>query len=164
MKKWLAFIAVLLCLSISFQSSANKVVRKYINQYKELRASLAKEYGIPVSIITAISIVESGAGTSRNCRLLKNHFGMIGKNNLKKTKGIKTRFKQYATDEDSYKDFCRMVSKKKYYPILKGNNNYKKWIDAMAKAGYSTTPLVWKKEISNAIKNYKLYLMDTDNS
>lgn len=164
MKKWLPHIAVLLCLSFSLQTHANKVVRKYINQYKELRASLAQEYGIPVSIITAISIVESGAGTSRNCRLLKNHFGIIGKNNLKKTKGVKTRFKQYATDEDSYKDFCRMVSKKKYYPILKGNNDYKKWIEAMAKAGYSTTPLVWKREIANAIKNYKLYLLDTDNS
>ena len=130
--------------------------KKYIAKYKTLVASLSKEYGIPVSIITAISVIESGAGRSRNCRLLKNHFGIIGRNNLLKTKGIKSKFKQYKTDEDSFRDFCKTISRKKYYQKLKGNNDYKLWIDAMAKAGYSTSPTIWKKEISLAIRHYKL--------
>jgi hypothetical protein len=31
----------------------------------------------------------------------------------------------------------------------------------MAKAGYSTQPTLWKKQIIGAIKKYKLYLNDT---
>ena len=128
----------------------------YIEKYKALVASLSAEYGIPISIITAISVIESGAGKSRNCILLKNHFGIIGKNKLLKTKGIRSKFKQYKTDEDSFRDFCKMISRKKYYTKLKGSNDYKAWINAMAKAGYSTTPEVWKREIFNAIKRNNL--------
>ncbi|MBX2931106.1 MAG: glucosaminidase domain-containing protein [Chitinophagaceae bacterium] len=134
--------------------------KKYIDTYKELVASLSAEYGIPASIITAVSIIESGAGKSRNCRLLNNHFGVKGKNNLLKTKGIKSRYKQYTTNEESFIDFCKIISRKKYYPKLKGNNDYTLWINAIAKAGYSTTPEVWKKEINKAVRYYKLYKID----
>lgn len=132
------------------------IVKKYIATYHNLVKQLSKEYSIPVSVITAISIVESGAGKSRNCVLLNNHFGFVGKNNLLKTKGIKTKYKQYATVEASYIDFCKMVSHRKYYAILKGNQSSVKWVTAMAKAGYSTKPDVWKKEILFAIKKYRL--------
>ena len=136
--------------------AASAQVKQYIAKYKPIVAQLSEEYGIPVSVVTAISIIESGAGKSRNCRLLNNHFGITGKNNLKKTKGIKSKFKQYDTAEDSFRDFYRMIAKKKYYKKLKGNVNYKPWHDAMAKAGYSTQPETWKKLMTNAIKNYKL--------
>lgn len=132
------------------------VVRNYINKYHDLVEKLSAEYGIPVSVITAISIVESGAGQTKNGRLLNNHFGIVGKNNLLKTKGIKTMFKQYPNAEASFKDFCEMVSRKRYYAKLKGNKSSLLWINAMAKAGYSTQPEVWKKLILNAIKKYNL--------
>ena len=140
-----------------FVSNVNAgVVRNYINKYHDLVEKLSAEYGIPVSVITAISIVESGAGQTKNGKLLNNHFGIIGKNNLLKTKGIKTKFKQYPNDEASFVDFCKMVSRKKYYTKLKGNNSSVLWVSAMAKAGYSTQPEVWKKLILNAIKKYNL--------
>ena len=65
-------------------------------------------------------------------------------------------FKQYPNAEASFKDFCGMVSRKKYYAKLKGNKSSLLWINAMAKAGYSTQPEVWKKLILNAIKKYNL--------
>jgi Bax protein len=136
--------------------SARDLVKKYIRKHKALTAKLSEEYGIPVSVITAIAIVESGAGASKNCKLLNNHFGIIGKNTVKKTKGIKTRFKQYEDTEASYRDFCEMVKRKKYYAKLKGNVNYEPWLTAMSKAGYSTQPATWKKMIVSAIKKYKL--------
>jgi Bax protein len=140
-----------------FVSNVNAgVVRDYINKYHDLVEKLSAEYGIPVSVITAISIVESGAGQTKNGKLLNNHFGIIGKNDLLKTKGIKTKFKQYPNDEASFEDFCKMVSRKKYYTKLKGNNSSVLWVSAMAKAGYSTQPEVWKKLILNAIKKYNL--------
>lgn len=136
-------------------ASAKDLVRDYVAQYKSLVAKLSEEYGIPVSVIAAISIVESGAGKSKNCKLLNNHFGIIGKNKQKKN-GIVTRFKQYENAEASYRDFCEMIARRKYYKKLKGTVKYMPWLDAMAKSGYSTQAAVWKKMISNAIKKYKL--------
>lgn len=163
MKKWMKYkiIFVFSCLLFCTIVKANNT-HKYIEKYKDLVEELSKEFGIPRSIITAVSIIESGAGRSRNCRLLKNHFGIIGRNNLLKTKGIKTRFKQYETDEDSFRDFCKLLSRRKYYKKLKGNNNYTLWINAIAGAGYSTTPNVWKKEITRTIKYYKLDKLDEE--
>ena len=103
-------IFVFSCLLFCTIVKANNT-HKYIGKYKDLVEELSKEFGIPRSIITAVSIIESGAGRSRNCKLLKNHFGIIGRNNLLKTKGIKTRFKQYETDEDSFRDFCKLLSR-----------------------------------------------------
>jgi flagellum-specific peptidoglycan hydrolase FlgJ len=151
-----SILTILFCFCLATQVSAKDFVRKYIEQYKPLVAQLSEEYGIPASVITAIAIVESGAGKSRNCQLLNNHFGMIGKNNLRKTKGIKSKFKQYNSAEESFRDFCEMEKHKKYYPKLKGTVNYMPWLDAMARSGYSTQPAVWKKMISGAIKQYKL--------
>lgn len=160
MQKKLSLILVKCLLPLIFMAfctvSSQAQVRQYIAKYKTLVANLSEEYGIPVSVVTAISIIESGSGKSKNCKLLNNHFGIIGKNNLQKTKGIKTRFKQYETSEDSFRDFYKMIARKKYYKKLKGNVNYKTWLDAMAKAGYSTQPEVWKNLMLNAIKNYKL--------
>ncbi|MCZ2223769.1 MAG: glucosaminidase domain-containing protein [Chitinophagales bacterium] len=163
MQKIIKYGFIILSFLIVNISSVNaQAGKKYIDKYKTLVASLSEEYGIPKSIITAISIVESGLGKSRNCKLLKNHFGIVGKNNLLKTKGIKSMFKQYKTDEDSFKDFCKIISRKKFYPKLKGNNDYKLWIEAMAKAGYSTKPKIWKKEILITIKHFKLASLDKE--
>jgi Bax protein len=151
---------VIFCFSLN-SAKANRT-HDYIKKYKPLVELLSKEYGIPRSIITAISIIESGAGRSRNCKLLKNHFGIKGRNNLFKTKGIKSSFKQYETDEASFRDFCELISRRKYYKKLKGNNDYTAWINAIASAGYSTTPLVWKKEITRTIKYYKLSKLDEE--
>jgi Bax protein len=143
-------------LFLNMQPAKAGLVEKYIAQYRELVKSLSDEFGIPTSVITAISIVESGAGKSRSAVFLNNHFGIIGKNNLRKTKGIKTKFKQYASAEESFREFCKMLTRKKYYAKLKGNGDYKLWVNAMSKAGYSTQPAVWKKMITSAIKKYKL--------
>lgn len=150
------FLLVFLLVFFASTASARDIVKKYIKEHERLAETLSKEYGIPTSVIMAIAIVESGAGQGRNAKLLNNHFGIIGRNNLRKTKGIRSKFKQYDDINDSYKDFCDMVARKKYYGKLKGNVNYVPWLDAMAKAGYSTQPLTWKKMITNAIKKYKL--------
>jgi len=162
MQKLLKYILLLVGLIVfSTSFSHAQTAKKYIQKYSNLVASLSAEYGIPVSIITAVSIIESGAGTSRNCKLLKNHFGVKGKNNLLKTKGIKSAYKQYKTDEDSFKDFCRIISRKKYYAKLKGNEDYQLWINAMANAKYSTKPVIWKKEMKKGVNTYKKYSKTT---
>jgi Bax protein len=129
---------------------------KYVQKYRPLADSLSEVYGIPAAIILGVAIIESGSGTSRNAKLLNNHFGIVGKNNLLKTKGVKTRYKQYPDVAASYLDFCKLLSRRKYYAKLKGNNNYKLWVEAISKSGYTEAPAEWKKRVTSAIQNNKL--------
>lgn len=142
-------LAVLLLLTSRAQT-------RYIELYRPLADSLSVVYGIPASVMLGVAIIESGSGTSRNAKLLNNHFGIVGKNNLLKTKGIRSRYKQYPSVRASYIGFCQMLTRKRFYQKLKGNNDYKLWLEAMSKAGYSEAPLQWKTRISAAIRKYKL--------
>lgn len=130
--------------------------KEYINKFRPLADSLSIEYGVPASIMLGVSLVESGAGKSRNCKLLNNYFGMVGKNDLLKTKGIKTRYKQYPDATASFVDFCKLQTRKKYYKKLKDNMDYTLWVDAISKSGYSEAPATWKQRVSDAIKKNKL--------
>ena len=131
--------------------------QKYIGKYRHLADSLSQNYGIPTCIILGVALLESGSGTSRNCKLLNNHFGIVGKNNLMKTKGIKTRYKQYPSAHASYVDFCKVVARKKFYKELKDNKDYKLWVDAMSAAGYSEVPDQWKAKVIATIQKNNLF-------
>ena len=145
------------CLSILlFNLSTGLCQSNYIIKYRPLADSLSKEFKIPSNVILAIAIVESSSGQSRNCKLLNNHFGIVGKNNVLKTHGIKTRYKQYANAKESFVDFAKMISRKKYYEKIKGNTNSSEWIDEMSKHGYSEFPSIWRKKIKETIKKNKL--------
>jgi flagellum-specific peptidoglycan hydrolase FlgJ len=141
------------------EADAWRQVYSYISEYTPLVDSLSEEYGIPSSVILGVAIIESGAGRDRNPQLMNNHFGVVGKNNLMTTMHIKTMYKQYASAADSYRDFCKIISRKKYYLTLKGNTNYEAWVSEISKAGYSTSPEAWKHLVLDAIKKYKLYSM-----
>jgi Bax protein len=118
--------------------------------------SLSDEYGVPASVILGVAIMESASGTSRNCKLLNNHFGIVGKNDLLKTKGVKSRYKQYPNARASYIAFCKLMAKKKFYKKLKGNMDHKLWADAISKAGYSEIPEIWKQRLLDIIRKNKL--------
>ena len=133
---------------------------KYVKKYKPMADSLSAEYGVPVAIILGVAILESGSCTSRNCKLLNNHFGIVGKNNLLKTRGIKTRYKQYPDALASYVDFCKLMKKRKFYKKLKGNMDYKLWVDAISKTGYSEVPDYWKSKVTVTIQKNKLSAFD----
>jgi flagellum-specific peptidoglycan hydrolase FlgJ len=134
---------------------------QFIKKYGPLADSLETEYGIPASLILGVSIIESSSGTSRNCRLLNNFFGVKGKNNLLKTKGIRSGYKQYANDTASFVDFCKIVSRKKVYASLKGNKDSKKWVAALSKTGYSEVPATWQSLINNTIRKHQLEKRNT---
>ena len=139
-----------------FLASSSFSQSKYVRKYRPLADSLYQLYGVPASVILGVAIIESGSGTSRNAKLLNNHFGIVGKNNVLKTKGIRTRYKQYPSIRDSYYGFAQMLTRKKFYNRLKGNPNHLLWLDAMSKAGYSEVPLQWKTKIAATIRKQKL--------
>jgi Bax protein len=151
-----AFIRLLLPVLVLIISESASAQSHYIKKYRPLADSLSDAYGIPAAIILGVAIMESASGTSRNCKLLNNHFGIVGKNNLLKTKGIKTRYKQYPNSHASYMDFCRVIMKRKYYKRLKNNMDYTLWADAISKANYSEIPDIWKERVIATIRKNKL--------
>jgi Bax protein len=153
-RRWL--IAVLAFLFLPLMAGAQSSTKAFIKKYRPLADSLSAEYGIPAEIILGVSIIESASGTSRNCKLLNNYFGIVGKNDLKKTKGITSRYKQYPDAFASFKDFCKLLAKKKYYKKLKGNPDHKLWTEAISKSGYSEVPSVWRQRIDDTIRKNKL--------
>lgn len=148
---------ILLTLAVLFFSGTLFSQTAYVKKYLPVAEHLEEDYGIPVAVILGVAILESGSGTSRNSKLLNNHFGIVGKNQLLKTKGIKSAYKQYDNVEESYEDFCKVLKKKKFYKGLKGNQDYILWIDAISKAGYSEVPTIWKERVLGTIKKNKLY-------
>lgn len=148
------FAVLIISLLLSVTASAQSV--SFVRKYRPLADSLSAAYGIPAAVILGVAIIESSSGTSRNCRLLNNFFGIVGKNNLVKTKGIKSRYKQYDTDTASFVGFCKLLAKKKYYKKLYGNMDYRLWTDAISKSGYSEVPAVWRQRVNDTIKKNKL--------
>jgi flagellum-specific peptidoglycan hydrolase FlgJ len=136
---------------------AQKSTLKYIDNFLPLAKELSAEFEIPISIILGVSIFESASGKSVNCRDLNNYFGVKGKNHLKKRK---TKYKQYAKPEDSFRDFCGILLRKKFYKKLKGKNDYKLWLNEMNKAEYAGAKHLWVNGISKIIRGYKLYKYD----
>jgi len=155
-RKYHAWLATIFAVIMVFVCSFSAAQTKYVKKYRPLADSLAREFGIPAAVILGVAIIESSSGTSRNCKLLNNHFGIVGKNKLFKTKNIHTRYKQYNDGRASYIDFCKVLKKKKFYKKLKGNLNYHLWLEAISKSGYSEVPSIWKQRISTAIQHNKL--------
>ena len=151
-------IYVILILALQLGISPNVIAQKisFREKYQPLADSLSQVYQIPTAVILGVALIESGSGTSRNSKLLKNFFGIKGRNNLLKTKGIRSGYKQYKTDTASFVDFCTLVAKKQFYPTLAGNPDYRPWILALSKTGYSEVPETWRKLITNAIRKNRL--------
>jgi flagellum-specific peptidoglycan hydrolase FlgJ len=149
------FIGLSICI-LPWALGAQNSSHRYVLKYRPLADSLSRSYGVPASVILGVSLLESGSGTSRNCRLLNNYFGIVGKNNLLRTQGIRTRYKQYATDTASFIDFCRLMTRKRFYPSLKNNPSSLLWVQAISKAGYSEVPATWQKRVLSTIRQHHL--------
>ena len=142
--KFLSLIILIFSLKISAQNS-------YINQHKTIATELSKEFGIPSAIILSIAYVETGGGNSKHAQTLNNHFGMVGKNTVNSSK-----FKSFESSKESFRAFCEMISRKKYYQKMKGNLDYSEWLNAIASAGYAGKPTEWKQKINTVIKKFGL--------
>jgi hypothetical protein len=130
--------------------------QSYIDQYRPLCDSLSAKYGIPSLVILGIGIYESDYGNSKVCRLLNNHHGLAGKNNLLKTHGIKSRYKQFETDSLGYVAFCEYVAARKYYQTMPKNADIGLWLTTIGSHGYCQNPPIWKKHILQILSKNKL--------
>jgi len=153
----------LLLLGICFVSinicSAQRHTTHYIDKFLPMAKGLSAKWGIPVSVILGVSILESGSGTSLNCKQLNNYFGVKGWNifHLRHTK-----YKQYSSAESSFNDFCKIVARKNFYDSLKGNPDYNLWLNAMNRSKYSTAQGIWLQRIKKIIRHHELHRYDVE--
>jgi flagellum-specific peptidoglycan hydrolase FlgJ len=156
---WLLAIFILLSNVVSAQHSTKSYIKKYTPVSKEIM----QETGIPASVILGVAMLESGAGNSKNTKMLRNHFGIVGKNNLAKRKaGYRSSYKEYASDLDSYKHFAQVMSKKKWFGKLQGKADFAVWLKHMNHSGYSSAGQVWIKRVTAIINKNKLYQLDSN--
>jgi flagellum-specific peptidoglycan hydrolase FlgJ len=159
--KFLLRPTCLLLILIWHLNSGFAQTRHYIKEHKELAVELSERYHIPVSVILVVAILESGAGKSKAAKVLNNHFGVVGKNNLVKNRHqYKSKYKGYDDVRSSYEDFCRIVSHKIFYVKLKNNTDYKPWVDKISKAGYCELAGFWNTKVKSIIRKRKLYMLD----
>lgn len=151
MKHFKSLKVVVISLVLTLISANVNAQKSYISQNKVMAETLSQEFGIPSAIILAVAYVESGGGTSKNSKTFHNHFGIVGKNTV-----TKSRYKSFASAKDSYRAFCEMLSRKKYYTRLKGSDNTAAWVKAMASAGYSTQPQEWMKRVNYVLHKFSL--------
>ncbi len=153
------FIVSFLFSTVFLQAQSTAEV--YIAKFDTLAIEVLNKYGIPASIILGIALVESAAGTSKLCQINHNHFGVKGRVKSKKTKsGYTTSYRSFDTDEDSYLYIGKLISGRKYYPALKGNMDYMKWLKAIKASGYAKSSS-WIPHIDQMIKRYNLVRFDT---
>lgn len=136
--------------------------KSYLHEFKPVAQDLMKETGIPASVILGVAMLESGMGNSKNARLLHNHFGIVGKNNLHKKGTYHSKYKEYATAEASYQSFVRTLKKKKWYSSVKGSSDYALWLKHMHAGKYSAAGSVWVSRVTAIITRYKLHALDAD--
>ncbi len=142
-------VVISLFLTLFFVSA--KAQSSYIKEHKNMAIEFSDKYDIPAAIILSIAIIESGGGTSKNSKTLNNHFGIVGKNTVNKS-----RYKSFSSVKESYESFCQMIARKKYYSRLKGSDNHSDWVKAIASAGYSTQPEEWKRRVNSVISKISL--------
>ena len=143
----------LLTLLFTATISVASFSQKYFEKYQNIADSLEVIYGIPSSVMLGVAYHESGAGKSVAAKYLNNHFGIKGSNNLMKTHRIKSSYKSYESVKHSFEAFCILIAKRGFYTNLKGNSDYKKWVNAISNTNYASGSKTWGPKVISIIKN-----------
>ena len=166
MKRIAVLSALLLSLSLSAQTSSE--IRAYIDKYRQVALDQEKEFGIPAPITLAQGILESGAGTSKLTVNSNNHFGIKalggwggGVYLAWDDEPVKSRFRTYASAEESFRDHSLVLKNSPRYRSLftKSVFDYRSWAVGLQAAGYATAPN-YAKALIGYIDAYAIYAVN----
>ena len=146
-------LVLILLVSVFSAQAQNK---KYIEDHAVIAKLLAERYGIPAPVILAVAAIESSGGMGPAARVLHNHFGIEGDNDYVNHRGHSSRYKQYPNVIASYLDFCRLMTRKRFYHKLKGKDDPKAWVMAISRAGYSEQPEEWTQKVMSVLTTIKM--------
>ena len=159
-------LALVLPLSSFAQTSSE--IRAYIDKYRQVALDQEKEFGIPAPITLAQGILESGAGTSKLTVNSNNHFGIKalggwggGVYLAWDDEPVKSRFRTYASAEESFRDHSLVLKNSPRYRSLfsKSVFDYRSWAVGLQAAGYATAPN-YAKALIGYIDAYAIYAVN----
>lgn len=155
------FLLVLLLLSAAVQANdpittttargavvlaqKSKKASIFINSIWEDALAVSQKANIPMSIVIAQSIYESGCGTSRRCREDCNYFGLKGE-----------EYMVYEKMEDCFDHYRRTVMQSCYGKP----QSAQEWFLAIEKCWGAGDASGYVAELKKIIHSYKLYLAD----
>lgn len=140
-------------------------IQEYIKRYSQIALEHERQYGVPASITLAQGILESGAGQSLLTSNTNNHFGIKAGRSWRGDVYLawddeedKSRFRCYATAEESFADHSRLLKDNRRYSSLFINSvyDYRAWAKGLQEAGYATAEN-YASALIGYIDTYKLY-------
>jgi LysM repeat protein len=162
MKK-LPFILCAILLSHAAMAQHSKVVKDYIETYKDIAIDEMVRTGVPASITLAQGIHESNSGQSNLVKRSNNHFGIKCKSEWKgewvshddDAKG--ECFRKYDDPFESYRDHSDFLKTRAHYSSLfkLDPRDYEGWAYGLKKAGYATNPK-YPQVLIKLVKDYNL--------
>lgn len=117
----------------------------FINSIWENALTVSEKANIPMSIILAQAIYESGCGTSRRCREDCNCFGLKSEEYL-----------VYEKMENCFDHYRRTIMQPRYG----SPQNAQEWFLALEKCWGAENAAGYVAELKKIIHSYKLYLAD----
>jgi hypothetical protein len=148
-----------LCFTLIAFSAAAQTTEDYIHAYADHAQTLMREYKIPASVILAVAIHESAAGTSKIARYLNNHFGIKGANNNTE---IRSSYKDYPSVLDSYDHFIDFLTGRMAFRTLfdkYDQYDYRNWARGIQRGGYARSR-TWAAQVIGIINKNNLYQYD----
>ena len=142
--------------------------QEYIKTYAKKAILLKQKYKIPASIVLAQALLESAGGQGFLALAGNNHFGLKctdwqGLCINKSDDGTNACFRKYLSVNDSFEDYSRFLTERKYYKSLfqLKLTDYKAWAAGLQQCGYATDPQYATKLIG-IIEKFKLYQYDNE--
>jgi hypothetical protein len=134
--------------SISAKAQNSDVIRRYVDEFKEIAISEMLRTGVPASVTLAQGIHETAAGTSSLVLKSNNHFGIKCKSDwagesVKHDDDARGEcFRKYTTPDNSYRDHSDFLkSNRRYATLFKLDpTDYAGWAHGLKAAGYATNP------------------------
>jgi hypothetical protein len=155
MKKLFTFLVLL----ISISSLKAQTTEDYIAAHVVHAQELMRIHQLPASVILAVAIHESGAGTSKIARYLNNHFGVKGANSNTE---IRSAYRDYPDVDSSYNHFVSFLHSRTYFNILfrkYDQYDFKNWALGIQRGGYAHSK-TWASQVIGLINKYELFKYD----
>ncbi len=170
-RRFLAFLAFAAASLCCFAQGTQQIYWNYVNRYSDMAVDQMQRYGIPASITLAQGLCESGAGQSRLATEAHNHFGIkvgtgwTGKYIVIADDRPDDRFRVYRTDDESYEDHSRFLSRQPRYRSLfsLSHTDYRGWAHGLKRCGYATNPR-YAEMLIGVIERYNLTQFDSRTS
>lgn len=148
-------------------------VETFLEKFRPLAITDMRETGILASLTGAQAFIESNKGNSGLTQKANNLFGIKGTYNGQSVKMLTTEyyngiacrvyadFRKYPNWLDSVNDHSALFNRLARYKNLRGETDYVKACNNVAKDGYATSP-TYATTLLNTINRYKLYTWDAE--